>query len=147
MPELPTYSFGDVYGSITGPGGTVAFGNGNGTAEEGIEFEPTGEMNKMLMGTGGQGMHSLTMDDSGRARIHCMKNSPINAQLDQLYKYQKTSSAFWGQNVITMTNPVSGDQYTCTGTAFTKRPTNTFAKDANILTWEFDVIRMVATLG
>jgi hypothetical protein len=144
---LPTYSFADVYGLLTGPGGTVPFGNGTGAAEEGISFEQSEDKNRKTAGAGGDVMHTLILDDSGKAHIHTLKTSPINAALNQMFNFQKLSSLSWGVNILNMTNPVSGDQYNCVQVAFTRRPSNQFSKDPNSLIWEFDCGHIFATLG
>jgi hypothetical protein len=144
---LPTYSFADVYGLLSGPGGSVPFGNGTGQAEEGISFEQSEDKNRKTAGASGDVMNALILDDSGKAHIHTLKTSPINAALNQMFNFQKLSSLSWGLNLLNMTNPVSGDQYSCVQVAFTRRPSNTFGKDPNALVWEFDCGHIFVTLG
>lgn len=144
---LPVYSFADVYGLISGPGGSIPLGNGSGSSEEGISFEQSEDKNKMVVGAGGDVMHTLILDDSGKASIHTLKTSPINAALNQMFNLQKLSTATWGQNILSMTNPVTGDQYTCSQVAFTRRPSNSFGKEANTLVWEFECGHIFVTLG
>lgn len=135
---MNTYSFLDVQASIVGPGGAIAIGSGAGTAEEGISVEPASEMNHMTVGSDGTPMHSLLADKSGRIVVRLLKTSPTNAQLNALQVFQRTSSSNHGQNTLTITNSVSGDVYTCQAVAFAKVPSNTYAKNANMIEWNFD---------
>jgi hypothetical protein len=153
---LPTYSFLDVYGTIAGPGlsadfgsgsGQVSFGNGYGQADEGITFEPLEDKNRMTPGASGEVMHTLVGVDAANVAIHVLKTSPLNAKLNAAYNYQKQSSLYWGQNTITVTNPVSGDHYTCSQVAFTHRPPNAFSKETVPVVWEFMVGHLYVVLG
>ena len=146
---LQSYSFADVFGTVTGPGGvSIPLGAGSGSsAEEGISFEQTVYSNMMTVGAAGDGMHTLIQNNSGRVSIHLLKTSPLNAQLNQMLVYQKSSSLYWGINTITVANPVTGDQYTCTQAAFKRRPNNQYSKDPNQIIWEFDAVNVFATLG
>src|ERR1700690_3265850 len=111
MPILPTYSFLDVQATITGPGGAFALGSGSANAKEGITVEFIEDKDNMIIGADGSAMHSLIASKGGTATIRLLKTSPVNSQLQQLYAYQQTSSAFWGQNLIRLTNAVTGDEY------------------------------------
>jgi hypothetical protein len=144
---LPVYSFSDVHGLFVGPGGVIPFGMGFGSADEGITFEQTEDKNKMTVGAGGDYMHALIMNDSAKASIHLLKTSPLNAALTQMFAYQKTSSLFWGKNLLSVTNPATGDQNSGAGVAFTRRPSNSYAKDPNQLVWDFEIGALYVTLG
>lgn len=144
---MNTYSFLDVQASIVGPGGSISVGSGSGNAEEGISVEPVNEMNHMDVGADGTPMHSLSADKSGRVIVRLLKTSPTNQLLTALHNFQRTSSANHGQNTITITNIVSGDKYTNQLCAFAKVPNNTYAKNANMIEWNFDAGIIDPTLG
>jgi hypothetical protein len=144
---LPTYSFLDVYGSINGPGISASFGNGQGQSDEGITIEALEDKNRMTNGADGAAMHTLIGNDSGRIAVHVLKTSPLNARLQAAYNFQKQSSLFWGQNTITLTNPASGDHYTCSQVAFTRRPPNAYGKEPTPITWEFEAGRIYSQIG
>jgi hypothetical protein len=144
---LPTYSFLDVYGSINGPGFSAQFGNGSGQADEGITIVAAEETNRMTPGASGEVMHTLVGVNAGRLTIHVLKTSQLNFQLNAALAYQRTSSLRWGQNTITITNPVSGDHITCKQVAFTKQPDNSYAKEAAVITWEMEAGHVYTSLG
>jgi hypothetical protein len=142
-----TYSFKDVNAAIVGPGAAFALGNGTGAAEEGITITPTEDINNMLIGADGQGMHSLHADQSGMVTLRYLKNSPVNALLSAMFAFQTASSAAHGQNTININNERSGDSITCTQGACKKAPDLTYAKDGGIVEWEFHFIKIQRLLG
>ena len=141
------YSFEDVQATISGPGGTFSLGAGSGNAQEGISVEFVDDKDGMLMGADGSGVHSLRASNAATITVRLLKTSPVNAQLSQQYRYQKQSSLFWGQNVVTVTNPVTGDDYHCTEVAYKKHTGITWAQDANINEWAFNAINADPMLG
>ncbi len=141
-----TYSFLDVQATIVGPGGTFSLGSG-GNAEEGIEIEFEGDKNTMTPGADGAVMHSLHAAKNGKVSIHLLKTSPLNALLSNMYNLQTVSSALHGQNLITVSNTVTGDQITCQQAAFSKHPTSVYAKEGGTNTWMFDVGAIDASLA
>jgi len=141
------YSFEDVQATISGPGGTFSLGAGSGNAQEGISVEFIDDKDGMLMGADGSGVHSLRASNAATITVRLLKTSPVNAQLSQQYRYQKQSSLFWGQNVVTVTNPVTGDDYHCTEVAYKKHTGITWAQDANINEWAFNAINADPMLG
>ena len=141
------YSFEDVQASITGPGGAIPLGAGSGNAKEGISVEFVDDKDNMLIGADGEGVHSLRATTAARILIRILKTSPTNAALSQMYRYQSTSSLFWGQNIVTVTNPVTGDNYHATDVAFQKHPSVTWAEDANFNEWSFNAIKCDPQLG
>lgn len=145
-PQLQTYSFLDVHGTLAGPGGVIALGTGAGAAKEGISIEPEAK-NTMTIGADGSAMHSLKATIAGRILVRLLKTSPVNAQLEQMFQVQAASSLLWGQNVLTITNPVTGDDYACTGVAFAQNPRNDYAEEAGMLEWAFDAGYIAPVLG
>jgi len=142
-----TYSFSDVQATIIGPGGTVPLGAGSGNAEEGITVEFIEETDTMNIGADGTAMHSLHASKAGRITVRLQKTSPTNYLLTQLYNYQRTSSLFFGQNILNITNPITGDNYTCQQVAFARYPTNQYAKEAGMIEWEFNAGVIDPSLG
>jgi len=132
-----TYSFLDVKASIKGPGGAFSLGSGAGVAEEGISIDPSEDINTMTIGADGSPMHSLHANKSGRITLHLLKTSPTNALLSNMVELQRTSSALHGVNILTISNPQTGDQITCQQVAFGKIPSNTYAKEGGTIAWEF----------
>lgn len=144
---MSTYSFLDVSASISGPGGTFSLGSGSGNAEEGITTAYDGEKNTKTMGADGSGMHSLHASNGGKITVRLLKTSPVNAQLSTMYNFQKTSSANWGQNVLKVSNVISGDVVDGNLCAFTKHPDLTYAVEGGVVEWEFDAIELDEQLG
>lgn len=145
-PKSGVYSFIDVVASIAGPGGSFDIAS-SGLSDEGARIAMTGDKNTMTVGANGDGMHSLHASNSGRVTVSLLKTGIGNAQLNQLYNYQKTSSANWGQNVLTLTNPVTGDSVTCTAGAFVKQSDLGYGTEGGMNTWAFDFVDIDEILG
>jgi hypothetical protein len=144
---MPAYSFLDVQASIVGPGIVASLGAGSGTAEEGISYEFAEDKDTMTIGADGTGMHSLHGGNAGTVTVRFLKNSPTNALLQLAYDFQRLSSANWGQNVITITNPQPLDTIVCAGVAFRRNAPNSYSKDGANIEWQFNAIRINPTLG
>lgn len=141
------YSFLDVVATLVGPGGYIPLGSGSAAAEEGISFAPVGEVGTMAIGADGEGIHSLHADRSGKVTIRLLKNSPTNKLLSDLVAFQRTSAAVYGQNTLECREKNRGDVWVCEQVGFAKIPDVTYAKDADVIVWEFNAIKMQMTLG
>jgi len=144
---MGAYSFLDVQASIFGPGGSFNLGSGSGASEEGISWAMEGDKNTMTVGADGTPMHSLHGSKAGKVTIRLLKTSPTNAKLSTMYALQTSSAALHGANVITMSNPVSGDSITCAMVAFKKMPDLSYSKDGKDVEWEFDAGIIDTSLG
>lgn len=142
-----TYSFKDVNATLVGPGGFINLGDGSAASEEGITLSPSGDQGGMMVGADGAGVHSLYAATDGTIIARFLKNSPTNQLLSAMFAFQKASSASWGGNTLVVADKQRGDVWTCTQVAFKKRPDVTYAKDADVIEWEFNAIRMEMTLG
>lgn len=142
-----TYSFKDVTATIRGPNGSFEIGSSAGAAEEGISYEMIDDKGSMMIGAGGQGMHSLHAGKAGRITVRLLKTSPQNAMLQDLYNADTASSATYGQNVIVIRDIARGDLVMATGCGQVKTPNNSFAKAGNVLEWSFNCIEIDPTLG
>lgn len=141
------YSFQDVQATLVGFGGSISLGAGSGNAKEGISVSFLEDKDVLLMGADGSGVHSLRASKAARINVRLLKTSPVNAQLSAMYSQQIGSSINWGQNALTVSNPVTGDDYPCTGVAFQKYTDLTWAEDANINDWPFLAISADPILG
>lgn len=141
------YSFLDVLAAVAGPGLVANIGAGAAVAEEGITITPTGDKNTMTEGADGKVMHNLIASDSGQVTVRLLKTSPMNALLMAAYDFQSSSSALWGQNVITVTNPTTGDITTAQQCAFKKKPEISYAKEGALIEWVFDSGKINTVLG
>lgn len=141
------YSFEDVLATLAGPGGSISLGAGSGNAKEGISFAFLDAKDALLMGADGSGVHSLRASKAARIGVRLLKTSPVNNQLSTMYNSQIGSTLTWGQNLLTVTNPVTGDDFPCTGVAFEKFPDITWAEDANFNEWAFLAIEADPMLG
>ena len=144
---LPTYSFLDMAATLSGPGGSISLGAGAAAAEEGISVEFDEDAGSMQKGADGAVVHSLHAIKSGRGVVRLLKTSPTNSLLNALYNFQRSSSLFWGKNVLIISNPVTGDVYTCQQAAFAKHPSNEWAKDSRFLEWDFNIGIIDPVLG
>lgn len=143
---LATYSFLDTRCSITGPGGNFQLGQDAGIADEGISFERTEDQGAMTIGASGDGMHTLFAGKSGRVTIRLLKTSPVNAMLQRMFDVQAGSSRNWGKNTIVCNTP-TGDIVTASQAAFQRQPNNGYAKNAALMEWSFNAIRLDQVLG
>lgn len=142
------YSFLDCVCALTGPGGSgIPLGVGSGLDEEGIEFAYVEDKDTMRMGADGTGMHSLHAGNGGTVTIRVLKTSDTNQLLSNLYAFQKTSAANWGQNTITFQNMSNGDSWSGSQGAFRKFPNTKYAKDGDILEWIFAFVQLEGKLG
>lgn len=142
-----TFSFLDVQVTLAGPGGVINLGAGAGNSEDGITFEYTEDADIMKIGADGSPMHSLNASKAGKATVRLQKTSPVNQLLQNMINFQRLSSLNWGKNVISLRDSARGDAYAATSVAFVKTPSNTYAKEAGVLEWEFNVGYMDAALG
>lgn len=147
MAQNVTYSFLSVHATLVGPGGFISLGDGSGAAEEGINIEPSGEINTMQIGADGTGMHSLHGDKSGKVTVTLLKTSPVNALLAAMYAFQTASGATHGQNTLTLTDTERADIVTCQQVAFTKAPSLSYAKEGGTIGWEFAAVSIDRALG
>jgi hypothetical protein len=142
-----TYSFKDVKATIVGPGGFINLGDGSAAAEEGIEFAPSEDIGSMQIGADGSGIHSLHADQSGVVTCRFLKNSPANQLLSAMAAFQRASGAAYGNCTIECRDTQRGDVWVCTQVGFKRIPNVKYAKDADVIVWEFNAIRMQMTLG
>lgn len=144
---MATYSFLDVTAAMSGAGGNINLGAGAAVSEEGITIEAVEDKSVMTIGADGNGMHSLIASEASMVTIRLLKTSPVNSQLNEMYKQNTISSANHGSNTITIRNPATGDNITLQQVAFKKRPTITYAKEGGMNEWTFDAIKTAMTLG
>jgi len=145
---MTVYSFKDVHASIDGPGGNFPLaGDEAGAAKEGITIEPTGDINTLVAGADGSFMHSLSGDETGTVTVRLLKTSTVNAQLQTLLDYQRTSSARWGRNTITIRDVARGDTITCSGAAFARPAPIGYTEQAGNIEWTFHAGKIQRQLG
>jgi hypothetical protein len=144
---MKTYSFLEVQAALVGPGGVIPLGNGAGVSDEGISVDPTAEVDTMVIGADGEGMHSLHADKSGKITVRLLKTSPTNGLLSAMLAFQRSSAATHGQNTITIVDMARGETTTCQQVAFTKQPAVTYGKEAQLVEWDFNAIKIDVALG
>lgn len=142
------YSFLDVQVAISGPGGNFPLsGDRAGVAQEGLTIAPTGDQNTMTVGADGAVMHSLLADASGTITVNLLRTSPVNRLLQELFNYQRQSSANWGRNTITVRDVARGDTVTSQEVAFAKSPEKVFAKEGGTVQWIFHAGKINSQIG
>lgn len=144
---MGAYSFLNVGCAIVGPGGVINLAAGAAAAEEGITVSRVEDKNVMTVGADGKGQHSLIASDAAMVTVRLLKTSPANAALMAMYNAQSISSALWGLNVFTITDPPRGDYTVAQSAAFKKVPDLTYAKEGGIMEWTFDAIAVNTVLG
>jgi hypothetical protein len=147
-PLYGNYSFVDVVATIIGPGGSFTIaGPDTATAEEGLTVTWGEEMNTQTIGADGAVMNSLHASMAGTMNIRLQKISPVNQKLTQMIRFQRSSSAVWGQNTITVRDLARGDIYNLVGCAWKRFPVNSYAKVGNVLDYELDIAQIDPNLG
>lgn len=142
-----TYSFLDIQCAIEGPNGSFSLGSDAGVAEEGITFSFADDKATVMMGAGGQGMHSLHAAKNGTVTVRLLKTSPVNSLLQDMYNADTASSADYGQNTISLRNPVNGDSHTAADCGFRKFPDLVNGKVGQMLEWTFNSLAIDPILG
>lgn len=142
-----TYSFLDTGASIIGIGGSISIGAGAGVASEGITVEMAEDKDVLTMGADGTGMHNLHASNAGNITVRLLKTSPTNQKLQAMYNVQRLSSANWGGNVITITNPATGDVVIARECAFRRQPTIVYSTDGAMNEWAFNATNIDMHLG
>jgi hypothetical protein len=76
----------------------------------------------------------------GTVKISCQQTSAINSWLKLAQNLHQTAvangtSADWGAMVLSFQNIVTGDQNTCEGVTFTKKPPLPFGSKSEYLEW------------
>ena len=145
-PQSGVYSFIDVKASIRGPGGSFDVAS-SGVSDESIRVAMVSDKNTMVIGANGDGMHSLKASKASRITISLLKTATGNAMFNQLYRFQAQSSAYWGQNILVITNPISGDVVTATGGSFIKQSDIGYSGEGGLNVWAFDFIDTDEVLG
>lgn len=142
-----TYSFSNTYAHISGPGLSTSLGSGAGVAEEGITIEAVEDKNTLNVGADGSGQNVLNAANHGVITVRLLKTSPTNAILMDAYNAQKSGTANWGQNVITISDIVRGDNFVAQGCAFKRRPGVTWSKVGPMIEWTFDSVDLEGVIG
>ncbi|WP_089177148.1 phage protein [Bosea sp. AS-1] len=142
-----TYSFLDVQAAIDGPNGSFSIGNGAGSSDEGITVAQAEDRGSLVVGADGYGMHSLHAAKNGSVTVRLLKTSPTNAMLMDMFNIDTSSSANYGQNTISIRNPVSGDSVTCVGCGFRKVPDVVYGKDGGMMEWTWNAAQIDYVLG
>jgi len=144
---MSVYSFGDVSAAFNGPSGSFQLGSGAGAAEEGISIEQIDDGNTLLVGAGGEGMHSQSLNTSSTWTVRLLKTSPVNAQLMDAYNAQRANSGLYGRNQITLRSVYQGDLVVGRQMAFTKAPNLNYAKEGGTNEWVFTAAQTAYKLG
>jgi hypothetical protein len=144
--QTGSYTFLDVNASIQGPGGNFSLSSA-GLSDEGLTLSQASDKNTMMVGAAGDGMHSLRASTAARVTVSLLKTGTGNAQMNALYRHQSVSSAYWGQNTITITNAVTGDSIVLTGCAFVKQTDLGYKAEGGLNVWAFDCIASEQILG
>jgi Protein of unknown function (DUF3277) len=141
------YSFLSVQAGIVGPGVVANLGTGAAVAEEGITIAPNEDKNSMIIGADGQGQHTLIASNGGILTLRYLKTSITNGLLQLAYNLQKASSSTWGQNIITVADPIRLELTTAQACAFQKKPEVVYDKAGPMIEWVFQSISITTILG
>lgn len=134
---MSTYSLIDVQATFTGPGISIPIGAGAGLAEEGISIEAIDNVGHMVIGGDGTPMQVLQVTKGYRVTLHLLKTSLTNAPLMAAQQIQRSSGALWGRNSISLTDILSGDEFTGQAVAFEKTPRIDYDKPGKMVDWTF----------
>lgn len=141
------YSFADCVLAVTGPF-LVRSLSSPGFSGDGIKVRMDGPKNSKKVGAGGAVMHSLIVSNASKITLSLFKTGVGNSYLSQAYNQQKTSAAYWGRNIITFNNPVSGDNISAQAGAFEKLPDISYDTEGQaVMEWVFDCGDTTVVLG
>jgi hypothetical protein len=141
------YSFEDVVCTISGPFASFDLSKGAGVADEGISIDFDEDKATKTMGAGGDGMYSLHAAQGGSCTIRLLKTSPMNARLSQMYDYETSSSAYYGQDTITVRDAIRGDNWVLQGCGFRRHPPGGYGKEGGIVEWSFHALVVDGKFG
>jgi hypothetical protein len=113
------YSFEDVVCSIAGPFGSFDLSKGAGVADEGI---------------------TIDFDEDKATKT-------MNARLSQMYDYETSSSAYYGQDTITVRDAIRGDNWVLQGCGFRRHPPGGYAKEGGTIEWSFHALVVDGRFG
>ena len=134
---MATYALIDVQATIVGPGLALPIGAGAGLAEEGISIEAVENVGHMVIGGDGTPMQVLQSNKGYRVTLHLLKTSPTNAPLMAAQQSQRTTGALWGRNTFSLTNMITGDEFSGQAVAFEKTPRIDYDKPGKMVDWTF----------
>ena len=144
--ENSVYCFGDVtFAIVSAVGNLNAFVTGE--AEEGFTIDFEGDKGTMQAGAGGDVQHSLRVAQPGTLTLRLLKASSFNKDMSDAYNFQTAGAAVYAMNTVTVTDVARGDIFICTGAAFRKFPTITYATQGGTQEWVFNVSRITPNLG
>lgn len=141
------YSFLNITCNMIGPGIVQNLAAGAAVAEEGLTLEWAADKNKMDVGADGVVQHTLMASDAATLTIRLLKTSPTNQFLDIAYNAQSVSSLLWGLNQFIIVDSARGDVLTLVNGAFKKHPALTYAMEAGMNEWVFDIASSITVLG
>lgn len=144
---MSVYSFGDVSATLNGPTGSFQLGMGAGAATEGITIEMMTDGNTLMVGAGGEGMHSQNLDTSSTVTVRLLKTSPVNGLLMAAYNAQRVNSALYGKNAIVVRSVYQGDLVVCREVAFARVPTLNYGTEGGTNEWIFHATNTITVLG
>jgi len=144
---MSAYSFQNIQCALAGPGGVLNLGAGAAVAEEGIGIEAVEDKNVMTIGADGLGQHSLVAGEAATVTIRLLKTSPLNSGLMIMYNLQRSSSALWGLNTITVVDSARKDYHALQQVAFKKKPAIVYDKSGPMNEWTFDCVVANSILG
>ena len=142
-----TYSFLNIVCTISGPNGAFPLGAGSASAEEGITVEPSTDQSTMTIGADGSGMYSLHADFSGRFMVRLLLTSPTNQLLANMFEADRSSAAFYGQNLVVLTDVARGDNITGQGCAIMRAPNLVYGREGGLREWTISAIVIHRLLG
>ena len=135
---MATYSFEQVFATLTGAAGVISLGAGSANAKEGITITKSQTRNTMTIGADGAVMHSLKADKSGTVTVRLLETSPVNSLLQTMLNAQALSPTAWGNNVLVVVNKSSGETTTCRNVAFQGDPEIVYSEEGQVREWTFD---------
>lgn len=107
----------------------------------------TDDIGTLTMGADGSGMHSLHAARNGTVTIRLLKTSPLNHQLMTMYNSDTSSGSNYGNNTISVRDPIRGDTITASYCGFKKAPDLTFAKEGGMNEWSWNAAQIEVSLG
>ncbi len=129
-----TYSFTDITATLSHPSYGSYSLNGDGTGDMTVSKATDRTVHDVA--ADGHIMVSKIAGNNGSVVINAQQSSGLHTWLQGLFNYLVgASTKEWAQLSMTISSPVMGKTYVCTGGAFVKEPDEPFQSQGQRVAW------------
>lgn len=142
-----TYSFKDIKGVCTGPGGGFIIGGGNVGAGS-ITITMSEDRTVQDVAADGSVMPSYVAGDNGSVALEMQQTSSLHKSLLGMYNILKTLAdagevATWAATTISFIALLDGSAHVLTGVSFQRIPVKAYAAHGARVTWNLMACNIV----